>query len=275
MATKKTKKSDKAFEGPLGQALGVVRTPVYAYIGANDLAIEAATGIVSDLRRRATETAAELQEKASNLQGRAAEVPERVQAVPADVQALLDKYNPEELRKVAEAYVQVAAGIYSGLATRGEDVVTRLRKENPQLDAGLNRAGEAVTSADERIAEGIEAGEETLGTVSRQTRSLGVRGANKVSKAAHEAADEVSDAAFEASDNVQSAAAKVEAKTSTIAKKAPAKKAPAKKAPAKKAPAKKATATKSTATKSTASKSTSTAAKKAPAKKSTAPKTNN
>ena len=52
MATKKSKKADKAFEGPLGQALGVVRTPVYAYIGANDLAIEAATGIVSDLRRR-------------------------------------------------------------------------------------------------------------------------------------------------------------------------------------------------------------------------------
>ncbi|ANI93486.1 hypothetical protein [Dietzia timorensis] len=275
-STAKSKKADKAFEGPLGQALGVVRTPVYAYIGANDLAIEAATGIVSDLRRRASETAAELQEKAANFQGRAAEVPDRVQAVPADVQALLDKYNPEELRKVAEAYVQVAAGIYSGLATRGEDVVTRLRKENPQLDAGLNRAGEAVSSADERINEGIEAGEETLGTVSRQTRSLGVRGANKVSKAAHEAADEVSDAAFEASDNIQSVAAKAESKTSTAAKKAPAKKAPAKKAPAKKAPAKKAasTATKSTATKSTASKST-TAAKKAPAKKSAAPKTNN
>lgn len=271
MATKKNKKSDKAFDGPLGQALGVVRTPVYAYIGANDLAIEAATGIVSDLRRRATETAAELQEKAASLQGRAAEVPDRVQAVPADVQALLDKYNPEELRKVAEAYVQVAAGIYSGLATRGEDVVTRLRKENPQLDAGLNRAGEAVTSADERIAEGIEAGEESLGTVSRQTRSLGVRGANKVSKAAHEAADEISDAAFEASDNVQSVAGKAEAKATNTAKKT----APAKKAPAKKAPAKKATATKSTATKSTATKSTSTAAKKAPAKKSAAPKTNN
>ena len=276
MATKKSKKADKAFEGPLGQALGVVRTPVYAYIGANDLAIEAATGIVSDLRRRASETAAELQEKAANFQGRAAEVPDRVQAVPADVQALLDKYNPEELRKVAEAYVQVAAGIYSGLATRGEDVVTRLRNDNPQLDAGLNRAGEAVSSADERINDGIEAGEETLGTVSRQTRSLGVRGANKVSKAAHEAADDVSDAAFEASDNIQSVAGKAEAKTSAAAKKAPAKKAPAKKAPAKKAPAKKAasTATKSTASKSTTTKSTTTA-KKAPAKKSTAPKTNN
>lgn len=279
MATKKTtakksstakKAADKAFEGPLGQALGVVRTPVYAYIGANDLAIEAATNVVTGIRRRAEERAQELQDRVS-------EVPDRVQAVPADVQALLEKYKPEELRKVAEAYVQVAAGIYSGLATRGEDVVTRLRAENPQLDAGLNRAGEAVTSADGRINEGIELGEEALGTVSRQTRSLGVRGAHKVSDAAHEAADnvsdaaekaadQVSDAAFEASDEVQSASAKVEARTAnkpaTAAKKAPAKKAPAKKAPAKKATtaAKSTTATKSTATKATATKST--AAKK-------------
>ncbi|WP_333619592.1 hypothetical protein [Dietzia sp.] len=286
MATKKTtakksstakKAADKAFEGPLGQALGVVRTPVYAYIGANDLAIEAATNVVTGIRRRAEERAQELQDRVS-------EVPDRVQTFPADVQALLEKYKPEELRKVAEAYVQVAAGIYSGLATRGEDVVTRLRAENPQLDAGLNRAGEAVTSADGRINEGIELGEEALGTVSRQTRSLGVRGAHKVSDAAHEAADnvsdaaenvsdavektadQVSDAAFEASDEVQSASAKVEARTAnkpaTAAKKAPAKKAPAKKAPAKKATtaAKSTTATKSTATKATATKST--AAKK-------------
>lgn len=285
MATKKTAKStkstssksratkaaDKAFEGPLGQALGVVRTPVYAYIGANDLAIEAATNVVSGIRRRAEERAQEIQE-------RVAEVPDRVQAVPADVQALLDKYRPEELRKVAEAYVQVAAGIYSGLATRGEDVVTRLRSENPQLDAGLNRAGEAVTRADEQINEGIELGEETLGTVSRQTRSLGVRGANKVATAAHEAADTVgdaadeaadavSDAAFDASDDVQSAAAKVEART--INKPATKSTTAAKKAtPAKKAPAKKATATKSTTAAKSTTATKSTAAKKAtPAKK--------
>ena len=274
MATKKTtskkaavkkaaaKTEDVIFEGPLGQALAAARTPVYAYIGANDLAVEAVAGIVSDLRQRAEDTVVGLQE-------RAAEVPERVQAVPGEVSALLNQFRPEELRKVAEAYVQVAAGIYNGLAARGEDVVSRLRDENPQLDAGLNRAEAAVHKADEQLAEGLEAGEEALGTVARQTRSLGVRGANKVADAAHETADQVEDAANAAANEVQSAAAKVEARTLNDQ---PAKKAAAKTAPAKKAPAKKATAAKKAPAKKAPSKSA--AANKAASSKPAASSSN-
>lgn len=254
------KTEDVIFEGPLGQALAAARTPVYAYIGANDLAVEAVAHIVSDLRQRAEDTVMGLQE-------RAAEVPGRVQAVPGEVASLLNQFRPEELRKVAEAYVQVAAGIYNGLAARGEDVVTRLREENPQLDAGLSRAEAAMHKADEQLAEGLEAGEEALGTVARQTRSLGVRGANKVADAAHETADMVEDAAFAASDEIQSAAAKIEARTlnDQPAKKAAAKKIPAKKAAAKKAAAKK-TAAKATAAKSTTAAKASEATKAAPSK---------
>lgn len=266
-AAKKTaaKAEETLLDGPLGAALSAARTPVYAYIGANDLAIEAVSGIVSDLRTRAEETVV-------GLQSKAAEVPEFVQGVPNEVASLLNQFRPEELRKVAEAYVQVAAGIYNGLAARGEDVVTRLREENPQLDAGLNRAEAALAQADEQIADGIEMGEEALGTVARQTRSLGVRGASKVANAAHATADAVEDAAYEVSDEVQSAAAKVEARTMADqgAAKAPAKKAPAKKAPAKKAPAKKATST--AATKQAAKTAAKTPAKKAPAKKAEAAK---
>lgn len=261
-AAKKTaaKAEDVLLDGPLGAALAAARTPVYAYIGANDLAVEAVSGIVSDLRTRAEETVVGLQTKA-------AEVPERVQGVPNEVAALLNQFRPEELRKVAEAYVQVAAGIYNGLAARGEDVVTRLREENPQLDAGLTRAEAALAQADEQLADGIEMGEEALGTVARQTRSLGVRGASKVANAAQGAADAVEDAAYEVSDEVQSAAAKVEARTMDDqgAKKAPAKKTPAKKAPAKKA-------TSASATKQAAKTAAKTPAKKAPAKKAEAAK---
>ena len=300
-APAKSVEKDPAFDGPLGQAFAAVRTPVYAYVGANDLAINAVTDLVSDLRRRAEEAVADAQakvteaqnkvtervtgaqtkvtERVGEVQSRVNEVPERVQSLPAEIEELVNRFRPEELRKVADAYVQVAAGIYDGLAARGEDVVSRLREENPQLEAGLARVNEQVARAAGMVEEQVELGEEALGTVARQTRSMGVKAAGRVSKGARQAAEatgdaadkaagKVDEAAYAVSDEVQSGAAKVEARTAP-AKKAPAKKAPAKKAPAKKAPAKKAAA-KATTTKSTGAKKTAT---KSTAAKPTATKT--
>ncbi|MDV6298733.1 hypothetical protein R3P82_06360 [Dietzia maris] len=309
---------EQALEGPLGQAIAAVRTPVYAYVGVNDLAIQAVSGMVADLRRRAEEAVTEAQSKVTErvveaqnrinervagaqtrvteVQHRVNEVPERVQALPAEVEELVTRFRPEELRKVADAYVQVAAGIYGGLAARGEDVVSRLREENPQLEAGLARVNEQVARAAGAVEEQVELGEDALGTVARQTRTIGVKAAGRVSKSARQAAETAGDAADsaaervdevaervdktagKAADNVDKAAdkaadrvdeaaskasaevargtAEVEART---AKKAPAKKAAAKKAPAKKAPAKKAAA-KSTTTKATATPSSTGAA---------------
>lgn len=290
--------------GPLGQALSAVRTPVYAYVGVNDLAIQAVSGLVSDLRRRAeeavtdaqtrvTERVSEVQNKVTgrvaDVQNRVNEVPDRVQALPSEVEELVSRFRPEELRKVADAYVQVAAGIYGGLAARGEDVVSRLREENPQLEAGLARVNEQVARAAGAVEEQVELGEEALGTVARQTRSIGVKAAGRVSKNARQAAaatgdaadkaagaadkaaeatgkvadkaaDKVGEAAFAASDEVQSGAGKVEARTAP-AKKAPAKKAPAKKAPAAQKPAAKPAASTTASAKPAASTSTSTSAK--------------
>ena len=296
-APAKSVEKDPAFDGPLGQAFAAVRTPVYAYVGANDLAIQAVSGLVSDLRRRAEEAVADAQAKVTDaqsqitervtgaqtraterfneVQSRVSEVPERVQTLPTEVEELVNRFRPEELRKVADAYVQVAAGIYGGLAARGEDVVSRLREENPQLEAGLARVNEQVSRAAGAVEDQVELGEEALGTVARQTRSIGVKAAGRVSKsarqaaetagdAADKAADRVDAAAYAASDEIQSGAGKVEARTAP-AKKAPAKKAPAKKAPAKTAPAKKAAAN-STAAKPAATKSTQAAAKPAATK---------
>ena len=296
-APAKSVEKDPAFDGQLGQAFAAVRTPVYAYVGANDLAIQAVSGLVSDLRRRAEEAVADAQAKVTDaqsqitervtgaqtraterfneVQSRVSEVPERVQTLPTEVEELVNRFRPEELRKVADAYVQVAAGIYGGLAARGEDVVSRLREENPQLEAGLARVNEQVSRAAGAVEDQVELGEEALGTVARQTRSIGVKAAGRVSKsarqaaetagdAADKAADRVDAAAYAASDEIQSGAGKVEARTAP-AKKAPAKKAPAKKAPAKKAPAKKAAAN-STAAKPAATKSTQAAAKPAATK---------
>ncbi|PWD95510.1 hypothetical protein DEQ16_10215, partial [Dietzia maris] len=216
---------EAAVGGPLGQAIAAVRTPVYAYVGANDLAIQAVSGLVNDLRRRAEDAVSDAQsrvtervsdvqnrltERVTGAQERVSEVPERVQSLPAEVEDLVNRFRPEELRKVADAYVQVAAGIYGGLAARGEDVVSRLREENPQLEAGLARVNEQVARAADAVEEQRELGEEALGTVARQTRSIGVKAAGRVSKAARQAAESAGDAADTAAERVDEVADRVD-----------------------------------------------------------------
>ena len=104
-APRKSVEKDPAFDGPLGQAFAAVRTPVYAYVGANELAVQAVSGLVADLRRRAEEAVADAQtkvteaqskvtervtgaqakvtERVSDVQTRVTEVPDRVQSLPA------------------------------------------------------------------------------------------------------------------------------------------------------------------------------------------------
>src|SRR5690606_551375 len=89
---------------------------------------------------------------------------------------------------------------------RGEDVVSRLREENPQLEAGLARVNEQVARAAGVVEEQVELGEEALGTVARQTRSIGVKAAGRVTKGARQAAEATGDAASTAADKVDEAA---------------------------------------------------------------------
>ena len=94
---------EAAAGGPLGQAIAAVRTPVYAYVGANDLAIQAVSGLVNDLRRRAEDAVSDAQsrvtervsdvqnrltERVTGAQERVSEVPERVQSLPAEVEVV-------------------------------------------------------------------------------------------------------------------------------------------------------------------------------------------
>jgi len=203
-------------------------TPVYAAVGAADLAYQQVNEVIAQLRERtetATETAqARFEAATESAQARLQETRDRLQALPeefpADIDGLREKFTAEELRKVAEAYIEVATDIYNSLAERGEGAVERLRAQ-PLVEENLSRVEKAYADAQQLT-------EDALGTISSQTRAVGERAAKLVGKDEEKAP----------------------------AKKAPAKKATAAKAPAKKAPAKKAPAKKATA------------AKKAPAKKS-------
>ncbi len=96
-----------------------------------------------------------------------------------------ERFTPEELRKVAEAYLKVASDLYVALAERGEEAVERIRKQ-PAVEEQLGRA-EAV------FGDAVELTEEALGTVARQTRELGEQAAKLAGRAAGRISDVADD----------------------------------------------------------------------------------
>ncbi|GAB88941.1 hypothetical protein [Gordonia rhizosphera] len=221
--------------------------------------------------------------------------------VPTEIDDLFTRFSPEELRKVAEAYLAVAAGLLTALSERREEVVDKLRSQ-PIVGESLPRLEKVYNDA-------VGLTEDALGTISGQTRAVGERAAALAGLGLAKA-DEVTlppaeETPAEETPAEETPATKAPAPTETPAPtpakkaeaKAPAKKTPAATAPAKKtaakapakktpaatAPAKKtaakAPAKKTSATKAPAKKAaeetepTKAAAKKAPAKKTPAKKT--
>ncbi|GAC70139.1 putative heparin-binding hemagglutinin [Gordonia soli NBRC 108243] len=214
-----------------------VPTSVYAAVGAGDLLLQQFNEIIAQLRER-TEAAT------GNAQARIDETRQRLNALPEEVPANLEEFrgrlNSEELRKLADGYVEQATEFYTSLTTRGEEAVERLRQQ-PLVQENLTRAEKAYNDA-------VDLTEDTLGVVSSQTRAFGERAAKLASLTGsriEEAGEAVKEQADETAGDISGTIGTVEgkartAKSSPAKKVAAAKKAPAKKAPAKKAPAKKA-----------------------------------
>ncbi len=224
-----------------------VKTPFYAAVGAGDLAIAGVNDILTKLRAAADEAAENAQQNFDDARER---LVKRQAEAPAAIEELRGKFTPEELRKVAEAYITAATSIYNALAERGEDALGRLHAQD-LVEGNVERAEKAYTDA-------VELTEDALGTVTAQTRAAGERAAKLAAKATgrEEVGKAVADAAEKAVDAVEKAtavavesakkvapAAKPAAETPAPAEeKAPAAPAAKKAAPAKKAPAKKAAA---------------------------------
>ncbi|MGV9709208.1 histone H1-like repetitive region-containing protein [Gordonia sp. NPDC003424] len=224
-----------------------------------DGAREQASSRVDETRESALAVFEEARSKLSSLQVE----------LPTEIEDLLSRFSPDELRKVAEAYLAVAAGLLSALSERGEEVVDRLRAQ-PLVEQNLPKLEKVYNDA-------VGLTEDALGTISGQTRAVGER-AVALAGLTTGKADEVvltpakkaiKGAAPAKKSPAKKSPAKKAAAKKTTAKKAPAKKAPAKKAAATKTPAKKAAAKKTAAKKTVAKKTPAkkTAAKKAPAKK--------
>lgn len=164
-----------------------LKTPLFAALGAGDYAYEAVSEVVDKLRAAATDASKDFQTKVEEAQAKVEEATDSAQAklteakdgLPKDVDELRAKFTPEELRKVAAAYIQVATDIYESLAERGESAFERI-KSGSVIEDATEQATKAYNQA-------VELTESSLGQVASATKQVGERAAKLVNRAGDEA----------------------------------------------------------------------------------------
>lgn len=278
MATKTTAKNVKLdVKGVRTEAERVL----YAGLGANDLAVSAVRGAVTDATRKATARITDVQTDLNGrveaarkvdlapkaLVGRAGEllggVAKDARSRYSELEAEV-KGAPAKAKGLLDQGLATVVGTYGELAERGEQVVVRLRQQEKVAEAVEKVTGtvDLVTGAVDKVGDRIA-----------PVRRIVAQRASEVGEVVEFAADEITDTVTEGAGEVKDAVVEPAVKElpvdkpQPVATKAPSPRPAAKKAPAKaaaKPAAKKGTATTSTAKKSPAKKST---AKKAPAKK--------
>lgn len=160
------------------QQAEVVRTPLLAVLGVGDFAYTTVNKAVTDARTRATKRAEDVQHRVSEL--------------PNEISDLRSRLSSEHLRKQVEELRDQAEGVYSGFAERGEKAWGRLRKQ-PQVKQAIGTVETLTEQLDELVDDTHDAAEKALGTVTRETRSLGERAARGAQEVAGQAAGTVSE----------------------------------------------------------------------------------
>ncbi len=189
-----------------------LKAPLFAAVGAADLALERVNEIIAALRDRVEDARTDATDRVEETRGRITKLQDEL---PERAQDIRGRLSGDELRRAAEGYREQATELYNDLIARGEAVLERLRSQ-PGFE-------ERRAQAEKRFSEAAELTQEALGNVASQTRAVGERAAKLIGR-----------------DVPKKAAKKAPAKKAT-AKKATAKKAIAKKAPAKKGAAKRVT----------------------------------
>ena len=213
--------------------------PLYAVVGAGDLALAQFNEVVASLRERTEAAGEDAQARFEKAKTRFAELPDEV---PAGLEELKGKFTADEVKGQVDAYVALATSVYNGLAERGVEALDRLRTQ-PLVAENIERAEKVYNDA-------VDLTEDALGVVSTQTRAVGERAAKlagtvsgktvDAAVAVEEAAEDVAERLEEAAVAIEDAGAKVKADADEVADEVAAAKTPAKKAPAKQAPVKKA-----------------------------------
>jgi heparin binding hemagglutinin HbhA len=197
-------------------------TPLYALVGATDLAVEGVRHALADAGRRQTEIQAQVEQQLEQLQ---AELTKRREDVvkllgePKKLQAELEQVPGMVLGRTMEAAAK-AETRYEELAERGKSLIERLRNQKATQDmitqgkVTISRTKAAVTTARHSAEEVVASARETIGIGKREAEAVA-----EVTKSSAKAGAEAT--AQAAGETVATARRKV-ARTRTAAKSAAA-----------------------------------------------------
>lgn len=179
-------------------ALEQARTPLYAALGAGELATEKVVSAARRARSEATGQTDTVQTRLAELQALLAELPVRARTrlneLPAELNELRGKLEPHELRELVDVYRRSLQELYGRLAVRGEHVYGKLATE-PRVKKAVGRiehaAGAAEVRVEQFVGEARTVADDVLGRVSRRTRSTGEKAANTVQRTAADTAGAV------------------------------------------------------------------------------------
>lgn len=207
-------------EATVTATMGRVKTPLLAVLGAAETAGSTLTDAIGKARDGATGRAQGTQDR---LQSALDDLQRRVSDLPAEVGELRSRLDPAELRKLVDAYSDVAQKAYTSLAERGEEVFGEFRKQ-PQVKRAMGSVESGVDTAQERLealAKDLnELADDLLARFARTSRSAGESAAQATQQRADQLAEQVKEVSEEAASSVSEAGQEAASSTRSTARKA-------------------------------------------------------
>ncbi len=124
------------------------KKPLYAYVGALDLALE-----------QAKDVPAEVSSSVTRVSARLADIPAQVRSLPASVKSLRG-----DVETRVEKVTERATDLYTQLSVRGERLITSIRRQ-PATEAAVEEGKEAVRKAEAAAVaakKSVKAGEKAV-----------------------------------------------------------------------------------------------------------------
>ncbi|MQA14805.1 MAG: hypothetical protein GEV09_11695 [Pseudonocardiaceae bacterium] len=207
-------------EASMNATVDRVKTPLLAVLGAAETAGAALTDAVAKARSQASGRAQDTQHR---LQGALDDLQHRVSDLPAEIGELRNRLEPAELRKLADAYGEVAQKAYTSLAERGEEVFGEFRRQ-PRVKRAFGSVESGVDAAQQRleaVVEDVHELADELGSrFARSSRSAGEKTARATEQRADQLAEQVKDLGDDVAGAVSEAGGEAASSTRSTARKA-------------------------------------------------------
>lgn len=216
--TKDIRTARRHAEASVNATVDRVKTPLLAVLGAAETAGSALTDAITKARTEANDRAQDTQHL---LQGALDDLQRRVSDMPAEIGELRTRLDPAELRKLADAYGEVAQKAYTSLAERGEELFGEFRRQ-PQVKRAFGSVESGVDAAQERLEAVVKdlnnLADDLLSRFARNSRSAGEKAARTTERSAGQLAEQVKEVSNEVAGSVSEAGEEAASSTRSTAR---------------------------------------------------------